>query len=342
MPDPAAIAGLTYRTARPGDVEAIAGLHADSWRRHYRGAYSDAFLDEEAAGFLGDLWAGRFAAPDPSARTILAERDGTVVGIARTVLGSHPTWGALLDNLHVRYDLKRQGVGTRLLALSARAVLDAAPASGLYLWVLEQNAAARAFYEARGGNCVERRQVWAPDGDAARLNGRPVGLAMAWPDPSRLLLVEPVHAEQAGGLRPVLVQPVEDGRVADEAGEQPDRVHAEQAAVAGHHRHVAAARHGDHGRDMRHVRRPGPARQQPGAEPSDDEAEQGRADIRHHDHARSHPTTGRGINHEKYHQILKSSSLSPARRGGEASGYDAGGWQRRARKSPSRVTGPAA
>jgi len=187
MPDPAATAGLTYRAARPGDAQAIAGLHADSWRRHYRGAFTDAFLDGEAAAFLGDMWAGRFAAPDPSNRTILAERDGKVVGLAHTVLGSDPTWGALLDNLHVSHELKRQGVGTRLLALTARAVLDAAPASGLYLWVLEQNAAARAFYEARGGNRVEHRPAGAPGGDVTKLNGRPVNLRMAWRDPSLLL-----------------------------------------------------------------------------------------------------------------------------------------------------------
>lgn len=190
MPDPAAAsAGLTFRAARPADARAIAGLHADSWRRHYRGAFADAFLDEEAAGFLGDMWAGRFAAPDPSARTILAERGGTVVGLAHTILGRDPTWGALLENLHIRYDWKRQKVGTRLLALSARAVLDAEPASGLYLWVLEQNAAARSFYEARGGVCVEQRPSGAPGGDRTKLNGQPVNLRMAWPDPARLLLV---------------------------------------------------------------------------------------------------------------------------------------------------------
>ena len=187
MTGQAATAGLSYRAARPGDDQAIAGLHADSWRRHYRGAYTDAFLDDEAAGFLGDLWAGRFAAPDPLARTILAERDGALVGLAHTVLCSHPAWGALLDNLHVSYDMKRQGIGTRLLALTARAVMDAAPSSGLHLWVLEQNAAARAFYEARGGNCVERHRVGAPGGDVTRLNGRPAGLRMAWRDPSLLL-----------------------------------------------------------------------------------------------------------------------------------------------------------
>jgi ribosomal protein S18 acetylase RimI-like enzyme len=187
MPDLAATAGLSYRTAHASDAQAIAGLHADSWRRHYRGAYSDAFLDDGAAGFLGEMWAGRFAAPDPRARTILAERDGTVVGLAHTILGSHPVWGALLDNLHVSYGLKRQGIGTDLLTLTARAVLDAEPSSGLYLWVLEQNAAARAFYEALSGSCVDRRQAGAPGGDATRLNGQPVGLRMAWRDPSRLL-----------------------------------------------------------------------------------------------------------------------------------------------------------
>jgi hypothetical protein len=29
---------MKYRQAAPNDVAAIAGLHAESWRRHYRGA----------------------------------------------------------------------------------------------------------------------------------------------------------------------------------------------------------------------------------------------------------------------------------------------------------------
>jgi hypothetical protein len=33
---------LQFREAGPGDAGAIAGLHADSWRRHYRGAFSDS------------------------------------------------------------------------------------------------------------------------------------------------------------------------------------------------------------------------------------------------------------------------------------------------------------
>jgi GNAT superfamily N-acetyltransferase len=186
MPMPAAT-DLWFRAACPGDAHAIAGLHADSWQRHYRGAFADAFLDNDVAGYLLPLWTERLAIPNPQARTILAERDGEVVGLAHTILGQDATWGAFLDNLHVAYGLKRQGIGTRLLALIARAVLDRSPSSGLYLWVLEQNSDARAFYAARGGACVERNEVPPPGGDAARLNGQPMGLKYAWQDPSKLL-----------------------------------------------------------------------------------------------------------------------------------------------------------
>jgi len=184
MPDSA---GPRFRAARAGDAQAIAALRADSWQRHYRGAFSDAFLDHDAAGYLLPLWTERLATPDPQARTILAEDNGAVVGLAHTLLGQDPTWGAYLDNLHVLHGLKRQGVGARLLALTRQTVLDGSPSSGLYLWVLEQNSDARAFYAARGGVCVERGEVLPPGGDPSRLNGQPTGLRYAWPTPSKLL-----------------------------------------------------------------------------------------------------------------------------------------------------------
>ena len=184
MPAPA---GLRFRAAGPGDAHAITALHAGSWQRHYRGAFSDAFLDHDIAGYLLPLWTERLARPDPRARTILAEIDGAVAGLAHTLLGEHPAWGAFLDNLHVADGLKRQGIGTRLLALTGQEVADRSPRSGLYLWVLEQNIDARAFYAARGGACVERAEVPPPGGDPARLNGKPTGLRYAWRDLAQLL-----------------------------------------------------------------------------------------------------------------------------------------------------------
>jgi len=78
MPDPA---GLSFRAARPDDAHAIAGLHADSWRCHYRGAYSDDFLDDDVAGYLLAVWTDRLGTLQPRARTLLADLDGQVMSL---------------------------------------------------------------------------------------------------------------------------------------------------------------------------------------------------------------------------------------------------------------------
>ena len=54
---------LRFRAAGPGDTSAVAELHADSWRRHYRSAFSADFLDHDVAGYLRPVWAERLATP---------------------------------------------------------------------------------------------------------------------------------------------------------------------------------------------------------------------------------------------------------------------------------------
>lgn len=174
----------TIRRGGPADAGAIAGLHADSWRRHYRGAYADAYLDGDIEVERLGVWTQRLASQDGATRTLLAESDGALVGFVHVVFDEDPQWGSLVDNLHVVWTRKRGGVGSRLLAAAADAVLE--HAGGLYLWVLEQNTDAQSFYGARGGRCVERRLVPPPGGRAERLNGSPVGLRFAWPDPAIL------------------------------------------------------------------------------------------------------------------------------------------------------------
>jgi ribosomal protein S18 acetylase RimI-like enzyme len=176
-----------FRLAGPADAEAVANLHADSWRRHYRGAYSDSFLDADVVADRLAVWSERLREPDPRVGTILAE-DGSLIGFAHTVLDDDPTWGALLDNLHVANVHKRRGIGSRLLTLTAKAVIERAERTGLYLWVLEQNVGAQAFYEARGGRCVGRGLASPPGGVASRLTGSPAKLRYAWPEPAVLLV----------------------------------------------------------------------------------------------------------------------------------------------------------
>lgn len=166
----------------PADAAAVAALHAESWRRHYRGAYADAFLDGEVHDDRLAVWTERLREPDPGSHTIVAESDDGLVAFAHTIFEADPAFGALLDNLHVTSGQKRRGIGSRLMALTAGAVLERG--TGFYLWVLEQNADARAFYEARGGRCVERAPVPPPGGVAGRLNGSPVALRYVWTDPA--------------------------------------------------------------------------------------------------------------------------------------------------------------
>jgi GNAT superfamily N-acetyltransferase len=185
-PPMAADDAVTYRAALPSDAPAIAALHADSWRRHYRGAYSDAFLDGEVATERLLVWTDRMNEPGEGRSTIVAESEGRFVGFCHAVFDHDPRWGTLVDNLHVTYRLKGGGIGTRLLAHTAEVVVDRRPDNGLYLWVLEQNTAAQAFYEARGGVRVEHGWAGTPGGDP-RLKGTPGRFRYAWSDPAVLI-----------------------------------------------------------------------------------------------------------------------------------------------------------
>jgi ribosomal protein S18 acetylase RimI-like enzyme len=176
---------LRFRSATGDDAEQIALLHADSWRRHYRGAYADSFLDGDIATERRSVWLARLAAPTDS-ETVVAEQDGSLVGFVHVAFDDDPKWGSLVDNLHVLNDRRRTGIGTQLLSRAARAVVDRATDNAMYLWVLQQNTAAQHFYRATGADCVETSTVPPPGGDPTRLNGTPVCLRMAWPDASLL------------------------------------------------------------------------------------------------------------------------------------------------------------
>jgi GNAT superfamily N-acetyltransferase len=192
------ISSVRFRSAGADDVEQIAALHADSWRRHYRGAYADSFLDGDVAADRRVVWLSRFAAPT-NTETVLAERNGRLAGFIHVVFDADPRWGSLVDNLHVVHDQRRTGIGTHLLNRAARAVSRQASGNAMYLWVLQQNTAAQQFYHSCGATRAEVAPVPPPGGDPARLNGAPRGLRMVWPDVARLLEPSSRPARPAAG-----------------------------------------------------------------------------------------------------------------------------------------------
>jgi GNAT superfamily N-acetyltransferase len=176
---------VEFRVAGAADAQAIARLHADSWRRHYRGAYADAFLDGDVLVDRLEVWTARLSCADDRSCTTVALAP-QLIGFAHIVFDDNAVWGALLDNMHVCAERQRHGVGSRLLTLSAAQAAERSRERGLYLWVLEQNTTAQAFYAAHGGACTGREAVTAPGGKPGSLVGAPAKLRYAWPQ-ARLL-----------------------------------------------------------------------------------------------------------------------------------------------------------
>jgi ribosomal protein S18 acetylase RimI-like enzyme len=180
------LTSLTFRPAGPDDAESVARLHADSWRRHYRDAYTDTYLDGDVVHERRLAWSARLTTRANS-MTVLAEDDTGLTGFVHTVFDDDDRWGSLIDNLHVAHSRQRTGVGTALLTYAANTVAEHAVGPSIYLWVLSQNVAAQRFYRALDGTCVEKAMASPPGDMPTRLNGTPSKLRIAWPDPATLL-----------------------------------------------------------------------------------------------------------------------------------------------------------
>jgi len=175
---------MKLRLASANDAKHIADLHADSWRRHYRGAYSDAFLDGDVFSERLAVWSERLARSDRGAITVIALDGDALIGFAHTIPAHDAVYGALLDNLHVKVEQKRGGVGSALMRETATVLTRRNISTGLYLWVLEQNRNAQAFYAAMGGICVGREII-----DPLPGGGKAPALRYYWPDRATSLLV---------------------------------------------------------------------------------------------------------------------------------------------------------
>jgi len=158
--------GLDIRPAGPGDADAIAGLHAASWRSAYRGVFSDAYLDGNILEERRRHWRECLdTRPRPDRGVLIAvEADDDPVGSICICLDAEPAWGPLLDNLHVRPDRKGGGIGRRLVEAGAAWVKARGPYTQWHLWVIESNTPARRVYEHLGWVARDRGTHVAPDG----------------------------------------------------------------------------------------------------------------------------------------------------------------------------------
>ena len=172
---------MIVRTATRDDADAIAALHAASWRATYRDILSRDYLDHDVVEDRHDLWLARFAKFDPQQHYVaIAEDAGLLLGFVCVLLDEEPEHGALLDNLHVDPGCHRMGAGRRLMARAAHWIEQMQPKWPMHLWVYESNVKTVAFYRATGGAQVDHRVIVTPAGNRATV------LRFEWTDPSAL------------------------------------------------------------------------------------------------------------------------------------------------------------
>ncbi len=155
------------RAATADDADAIARLHAESWRTAYRGIYRDEYLDGDVAADRLRVWTERFAPPLTNQFVMLAVEGDALLGFVCAYGDHEPPWGTLIDNLHVRPDQQGRGIGRMLLAANAAWSIERYPNVPIHLWVLDANTTARRFYERLGAEPQESEVNEPPGGGSA-------------------------------------------------------------------------------------------------------------------------------------------------------------------------------
>jgi hypothetical protein len=140
----------TIRAATAADADAIAALHAASWRSAYRGILTDGTLGPLLDGERRAHWRAKLAALSADDTVLIADGLGFVAAWAN----GDPGFGAYIDNLHVHPERRSAGIGRRLLGTAMRQVASRGETRA-YLWVFDANTRTIEFYRRLGGEIVE-------------------------------------------------------------------------------------------------------------------------------------------------------------------------------------------
>ena len=159
---------IKLRPADLSDFKTIAKLHADNWRKNYRGILSDNYLDNEVDKDRLDTWYRRLRSPSENQIVTIATLDSILAGFCCFYLDDDPIFGSLIDNLHVSPNLQRSGIGKMLTIDCANKIYYKSENRKMYLWVFESNTNARIAYERLGGTNFETIEKDNPDGTSPR------------------------------------------------------------------------------------------------------------------------------------------------------------------------------
>jgi ribosomal protein S18 acetylase RimI-like enzyme len=141
------------RAAQAGDAAGIAAVHVASWKVAYRGYYPDHHLDALTMKRWLPGWKRRLEPGSDDTLVLVADSGNEITGFS--VIEPAPAPDDFeLSLLYVHPGHMRRGIGRSLLQQAEQEMRARGGATAI-LWVIDENARARRFYEAMG---------WRPDG----------------------------------------------------------------------------------------------------------------------------------------------------------------------------------
>jgi GNAT superfamily N-acetyltransferase len=148
---------VRIRPATLDDAEAIAAVHVRGWQWGYRGLLPDAYLAALSVDRRVEQWRSWLLDPGRTVTWVAEGEDARSVGFVATGPSRDPGADDETGEVYAIY-VEEHGAGTglggALLQHAVQTLRDAGFARAT-LWVLDDNARARRFYEGAG---------WTPDG----------------------------------------------------------------------------------------------------------------------------------------------------------------------------------
>ena len=156
-----------FREATTQDAGLISHIYATSWRRAYRGLIAQHYLDR----LPEDYWVPSIRSWLESGRLegLLVYDDRQPVGCAIYGRGrdeDHGSWGEIVS-IYLLPEFTRRGLGSALLEECLRRLREEGY-TRFYLWAIDGNAPADAFYRRHGFHVTGDHIAYAIGGQSVR------------------------------------------------------------------------------------------------------------------------------------------------------------------------------
>jgi GNAT superfamily N-acetyltransferase len=151
---------MNVRPVKDDELSTVAAIHVRSWQTAYGGIVPDKYLAAQDVTKGEAKWR-RTSRKYPGNLRVAVDNQEDVLGFCYLALvGDEPEdqpYDGRLYALHVRSDLKRNGIGSQLLT-SAFDRLRTMGCRSVIVWTFDDLAPSRRFYEHLGGTLVKSKR----------------------------------------------------------------------------------------------------------------------------------------------------------------------------------------